>query len=487
MSKRKCLSAVCLFWFLNCAAFQPSGLYGAEKARGGVKLEVFFESMDGAGWQWFFLGDAVRRRLPSVELSVYPVFARNDKGEWEAKRGQAEIAESMRIAEISEFYGGKLSSYLLARSLSPWADGWRDAAVFCGIPPEELEAKVSGNGEKLLVKIHDRLKAEGITGSVVLINGKPYTGGPRLLALFEAVNAQLPEGRRAAMPKAAAVPPAAKAAAPGFWIVLSSGVAKNDALVEVFGRYFNGIKPVLLDYDSPDRAAKFPDIDFLPAYIIEDTKDARAALDAEIKAGVFAERKGYLVYFDKQRKGLYPGARPEPGVLKLFVMSHCPFGVTAENGIIDAMNKKLLPEGTKLQIHYIGEASQGADGSYTFQSLHGTPEWEENVRQLVVADKFPDRFNAYLLERNKDITSTQWEDAAKKAGLDPQAVAAGFEAGKALLAKDFKSTAALGMTTSPSFLWEGRIFAVGMGELAGIPGFEKVTAQGSTGAGCAAR
>ena len=40
--------------------------------KSGVKLEIFFESMDGAGWQWFFLGDAVRRRLPSVEMSVYP-------------------------------------------------------------------------------------------------------------------------------------------------------------------------------------------------------------------------------------------------------------------------------------------------------------------------------------------------------------------------------------------------------------------------------
>ena len=49
----------------------------------GVKLEIFFESMDGAGWQLFFLGDAVRRRLPSVDLSVIPLFARNDKGAWE--------------------------------------------------------------------------------------------------------------------------------------------------------------------------------------------------------------------------------------------------------------------------------------------------------------------------------------------------------------------------------------------------------------------
>ncbi len=464
-------------------AGEPSNL----NQKSGVKLEIFFESMDGAGWQWFFLGDAVRRRLPSVEMSVYPLLARNDKGEWESKRGAAEIAESMRIAAVAKFYGAKLSGYLNARSLSPWADGWRDAAIFCGISPEELEAKVAKSGDELMGKVYDRVKKAGVTGTAVLVNGKTYEGGPRLLTLFETVNSQLPGDKRVAMPKTAAAPPAARVPAPKFWIITSSGVEKSDTLVDVFGKYFAGIKPVILDYDSPERVSSFPDLNFLPAYVIEDTKNARTILAQEIKAGVFAEHKGYLVYFDKQRKGLYAGAKLEPGVLKLFVMSQCPYGVTAENGIIDALNKKLLPEGAKIQIHYIGDSEKGADGQYTFKSLHGTPEWEEDVRQLVIGAKFPGKLNAYLLERNKDITSTQWEEAAKKAGLNPTALADGFEAGKALLAEDFKYTADLGMTTSPSFLWEGRLFAVGVGELAKIPGFEKVTAQGSTGAGCAAK
>ena len=452
-----------------------------------VKLEVFFESMDGAGWQWFFLGDAVRRRLPSVDMSVIPLLAKNDKGEWESKRGAAEVAESMRIAVVSKFYADKLSGYLNARSLSPWADGWRDAAIFCGIPPEELEAKVAKSGEELMAAVYDRVKKAGVTGTAVLVNGKPYEGGPRLLGLFEAVNDQLPKDKRVSMPKTAAVPPVVRAQAPKFWIVLSSGVEKSDTLVDVFGKYFAGIKPVVLDYDSPERVTNFPDLDFLPAYVLEDTKDVRAVLEAEIKAGIFAEHKGYIVYFDKQHKGLYAGAKPEPGVLKIFVMSQCPFGVTAENGVIDALNKGLLPAGTKIQIHYIGDSVAGADGQYTFKSLHGTPEWEEDVRQIVIARQFPAGLNSYLIERNKDVTSTQWEEAAKKAGLDPKAVADGFSAGKALLAEDFKYTSELGMTTSPSFLWEGRLFMVGVGELAKVPGFEKVTAQGSTGAGCAAK
>ena len=484
---RSLKTSALLLLTVSCLASAPrAGVTPPPEKR--VKVEVFFESMDGAGWQLFFLGDAVRRRLPSVDLTVIPVLSKNAKGEWESKRGPAEIAESMRIAVVSKFYGDKLPAYLNARSLSPWADGWRDAAIFCGIPPEELDARVSKSGGELMEKYYDRVKKAGVAGAAVLVNGKPYDGGPRLLALFQTVNDQLPENKRVPMPKTAAVPKAAAVAAPKFWIVLSSGVEQNNNLIDVFGKYFAGIKPIVLDYDSPERVNNFPDLNFLPAYVIEDTKDARTVLDAEIKAGIFTEHKGSLVYFDKQRKGLYAGAKQEQGVLKVFVMSHCPYGVMAENGVIDALNKNLLPAGTTVQIHYIGDSEKGADGQYTFKSLHGTPEWEEDIRQLVIAHKFPALLNAYILERNKDITSSQWEEAAKKAGLDPKVLADGFEAGKALLADDFKITSDLGMTTSPSFLWEGRLFVVGIGELAKVPGFEKVTAQGTAsagGAGCA--
>ncbi|OGS07344.1 MAG: hypothetical protein A2270_06040 [Elusimicrobia bacterium RIFOXYA12_FULL_51_18] len=456
-----------------------------EAAVDKVKLEIFFEAMDGTGWQWFFLGDAVRKRLPNVSMSVYPLVAKNSKGEWESKRGQAEIDESMRIATFGRFNGPMLPIYLNARSLSPWAEGWRDAAIFCGMSPEELEAKVARNGEALLKEAYARAEKAGVASAAVLINGQPYKGAPRILALFEAVNERLPAGKRVAMPKTAQAAAAKDVPAPKFRIVVSSGVEKNDMLMGVFSNKFPGIKPEVLDFDSPERVKDFPDLDFLPAYILEDTKDVRTMLAEEIKAGIFAERKGYLVYFDKQGRGMYAAAKPEPGLLKVFVMSQCPYGVTAENGLIDALNKKLLPENARIEIHYIGDSVKDEDGRPAFKSLHGTPEWEEDIRQLVIAKKFPAKLNSYLLERNRDVTSTRWETAAEAAGLDSKAVADGFEEGRALLAKDFEYVSSLGITTSPSFLWEGRFFMVGMGELAKIPGFEKVTAQGSTGAGCA--
>jgi len=480
----KISSAVVLALLTVLPFFCGASFAAGPAANGRVKLEVFFESMDGAGWQWFFLGDAVRRRLPGVDFGVYPLLGKNDKGEWESKRGAPEVAESMRIAAVANYYGDKLSLYLNARSLSPWAEGWRDAAVFCGISPDELETKARGAGG-LMDKIYDRAGKAGITSSGALINGEKYEGGPKLMPLFEAVNGGLPAGKRVVLPKTALPRAAVKIQAPKFWIVTTTGIVPNEALIGVFGNKFPGIKPEIMDFDSPERVKEFPDLDFVPVYALEGSADARAALAEEIKAGIFTERNGRLMYFDRQGKGLYAGAKPEPGVLKIFVMSQCPYGVTAENGIIDALKNKLLPENIKFQIHYIGDSEKGADGKYVFKSLHGTPEWEEDIRQLVIAEKFPAKLNDYILERNIDVTSTQWDEAARRAGLDPKAITAAFEEGKALLAKDFAYSSSLGVTTSPSFLWEGRTFMIGMGELIKIPGFEKVTAKGSTGSGCA--
>ncbi|OGS49142.1 MAG: hypothetical protein A3J79_10830 [Elusimicrobia bacterium RIFOXYB2_FULL_62_6] len=460
----------------------------ARAAGPAVKLEIFFESMDGSGWQWFFLGDAVKKRLPAVDFKVYPLLTKNEKGDLEAKRGESEVAESLRMAVLAKAWPDKLFAYLNARSLSPWADGWRDAALFAGLDPAELDKKVAADGRKIYGEVYDYAKKAGVSSASALINGKPYEGEMRLLTLYEAVNNALPRDKKAFVPspQGAAVQAAPAGPAPKFWIILSSGIQKNEALAGVFAKYFAGIKPVTLDYDSPERAKEFPELDFVPAYLLEDTPAARTKLESELKAGIFTERKGYLAYYDKQRRGFYAGRQPEPGVLKLFVMSQCPFGVLAENAVIDAINGKKVPAGVKLEVHFIGDADKDAAGKYTFRSLHGTPEWEENVRQIVIADKFPAKFFAYLLERNKDVTSTRWEDAAALAGVDAKAVNAAFEEGKARLAEDFKLANSMGIGTSPSFLWEGRHFLVGVGELAKVPGFEQVSSSApASGAACA--
>lgn len=447
------------------------------------QLELYLEAMDGQGWQWFFLADTVRRRLAGAGLKVYPLVAKSSDGTFAARRGETELAESVRLAVLAKAYPGKLLNYLNARSLSPAADGWRDAAVFAGVNPDELEKLAASEGNADLADAYRRSSAAGVTGTSLFLGGKPYAGSQRLMPLYAAVNSSLPAAKRAPPPPG--YTPKPKAPPPGFWVVLSSGIPANDALVGVFDRYFEGIKPVMLDYGSADRAARFPSLEFVPAYILAATPEARARLDAEIKAGLFKENGGYLVYEDRQRAGLYAGRPEKKNTLEIFVMSQCPFGVLAENAVLEAEKNKLLPEGLKIEIHFIGDAKKDEKGAWVFSSLHGKAEWEEDARQIFMAGKFPDKFNAYLLERNKAITSPDWESAAKAAGIDPAAVTAGAEEANNLLAADFAATGTFGIGTSPSFMVNGQSFMVGLGELTKVAGFGKIPPPGQPAAGCA--
>lgn len=455
-------------------------------AAGGGRMALYLEAMDGQGWQWFFLADAVRRGLPAATLSVTPLVTKMDDGSFAARRGEAELAESYRLAVLSKAWPGKLINYLNARSLSPAADGWRDAALFAGINPDELERRAGKEGAAALAAAHARSAAAGVDATALFIDGKRYEGSQRLMPLYQAVNAALPAAKRAPLP--AGYVPKPKPAPPGFWVVVTSGVQKNDQLVGVFDRYFEGIKPQVLDYGSAERAARFADLAFVPSYIVAATPEAKTRLANELQAGLFKETGGYLVYEDRQRRGLYAGRAEKPNTVELFVMSQCPYGVLAENALLDAEKNKQLPEGLKIEIHYIGDAKKDDKGGFVFSSLHGQPEWEENARQIFISKKFPEKFYAYLAERNKEYSSPDWQKAAKAAGLDEKAVEAGFEEGKQLLAADFETANALGISTSPSFVLNGREFMVGLGELMKAPGFEKVPPPGqASGAGCAAK
>ncbi|OGS14499.1 MAG: hypothetical protein A2234_11385 [Elusimicrobia bacterium RIFOXYA2_FULL_58_8] len=449
---------------------------------GSGRMELFFEPMDGEGWQLFFLADMVRKRLGAAELRVYPLVIKNADGTFSARRGEVEFAESRRLAVLAKNYPSLVPAYLGARSMNPSAEGWRDSALFAGVNPDNLERLSAAEGAAELAAVMARAAALGVTSTVLLLDGRPYGGAQRLMPLFDAVNAALPAARRQAPP--AGYKPRPKAPPPGFWVVLSSGIQKNNALVAVFDKYFEDIKASVLDYAGPERAAKFPWLEFVPAYIISATPEAKSRLEAELKAGLFREKDGFLVYEDRQRSGFYAGRAARENTLELFVMSQCPYGVLAETSVFDAEKNKLLPPGLKVELHFIGTAVKNDKGGWDFSSLHGEAEWQENARQLFIARRFPEKFRGYLAERNRSVNSPDWQKAASAAGVDPAAVTKGFEEAKAMLAEDFAVSSQLGITTSPSFVLNGRQFLVGVGELVKVPGFEKVPAPGQPGAGC---
>ncbi|MFN8357668.1 MAG: T9SS type A sorting domain-containing protein [Spirosomataceae bacterium] len=98
--------------------------------------------------------------------------------------------------------------------------------------------------------------------------------------------------------------------------------------------------------------------------------------------------------------------------LELFVMSQCPYGVMAEEAIIPLV--KEFGNQIDFRIQYIVQPNQKGG----FKSLHGDAELNENLRQLIIAKHFPEKWLDYLLSRAKNYRTDQWQVAAQAVGID---------------------------------------------------------------------
>lgn len=133
--------------------------------------------------------------------------------------------------------------------------------------------------------------------------------------------------------------------------------------------------------------------------------------------------------------------------IQLFVMSQCPYGVQAENAIkpvLDTLKGKV-----KFELKFI--ANRNADGS--FSSLHGQAEVDENLRQVCAMNVYPNYMD-YVICRNANIRSTDWESCATKNGMSATVIKACAEGkeGEGLLAKNIELADTLGVGGSPTIL-----------------------------------
>jgi glutaredoxin len=143
-----------------------------------------------------------------------------------------------------------------------------------------------------------------------------------------------------------------------------------------------------------------------------------------------------------------------PNTLDVYVMSQCPYGVRALNAMDEVL--KNFNGKVNFAVHYIanGTAQSG------FKSLHGQPEVDENIRELCamkIAGKNY-KWMDYVLCRNKDISSTKWQDCTgKKFGLEAKQMEQCIAAeGKKLLEQDIKYANALGVGASPTWVANGK-------------------------------
>ena len=224
---------------------------------------------------------------------------------------------------------------------------------------------------------------------------------------------------------------------------------------------------------TPAQAAKEESLatveyDFLPFYLIRKTNAVREKFAEPLAAGYLEETEEYILLPHQTRTGVYTNKKGEENVLELFVMSQCPYGVMAESAIVQAMKDGTFPKDKKVRIRYI----VNYDENRGFSSLHGSGEWEEDVRQLLIAKYYPSKLWKYLEIRNKDYRSSRWDKAMEDAGINVSKITKKFDSeGLELLKEEAAYGNVYGISASPTFLWEGKA-VLDFGSAAQIPGLE---------------
>jgi len=145
--------------------------------------------------------------------------------------------------------------------------------------------------------------------------------------------------------------------------------------------------------------------------------------------------------------------------LELFVMSYCPFGIRAEESIIPIVKKFGGKIDFKLRFIAKEKDTVSRQDITPFISLHGYPEVAENIRQLLIAQEYPERYLDYLLCRGKKLNKS-WEDCAQKLGIDVERIQRLFDAPEAeqLFRENIKRAAELGIKASPTILIDNHRF-----------------------------
>lgn len=226
------------------------------------------------------------------------------------------------------------------------------------------------------------------------------------------------------------------------------------------------LNKTVIFYNDALTKEEFNEVDksFLPVYLLEKNADTSKKFEQFIQRGMLKETDKYIVFNRQTRSGVFMNEPEQKGVLEIFVMSQCPYGAMAENKIIDAMKAKRIPEGVTVKLRYLG----GVQGE-GFRSLHGTAEWEENVRQLLIQKHYPKKFWKYLEIRNKDYQSSLWPAALEEAGISVSKINKMFEKeGKQLFREDIAYGEKYGAGASPTYLWQGRV----MGDPDSLSNFE---------------
>jgi len=140
--------------------------------------------------------------------------------------------------------------------------------------------------------------------------------------------------------------------------------------------------------------------------------------------------------------------------LDIFIMSQCPFVVQPLKQIIPIVKRY----GDKIDFNVNFIATVKSDGSFT--SVHGQSELDEDIRQTIMQEYYPEQYLYYILARIENYASDDWEISAINAGIDPEEIESlcSADEAKMLFKENINIGKRLHISASPTLLVEGELY-----------------------------
>jgi len=406
---------------------------------------------------------------------VIDFIGKDESGQLTSMHGESEVKGNRVQLCAMKYHPAQALKFINCMNRDPRGipGNWEGCAQELGLKTAKLKACYEGTeSAELLRASFAKAKARSVQASpTIFIGGKPYKGARGELAFSRAICEAFPKDKPALC---ATLPPPIKVS---ITIVTDKRCAECGAL-QWQGRLqevFPGAVFSVKDYTEED-GKKFCTglgLSLLPVILFDKEVEKSESYDLvkqflqprgdylELNVGAkFDPTKeicdnrqddtgdGKVDCDDKDCKETLVCRREVPKRLDLFVMSQCPYGVKALNAMAEVL--KNFNNGIAFNVNFIA-ATEGEG----FKSLHGQAEVDENIRELCAIKNYKKNFKYmdYILCRNKNITSANWQECTGSNGINAGVIDKCFVGdGKQILRENIKIAAGLGVGVSPTWL-----------------------------------
>jgi len=421
------------------------------------KMELFINMSNSRSRSAYkvFLNAIKYQIIKPDQLKIFYVIRKED-GKYTSYGGPHEILHIKRALIIEEYWPEKYYEYLTL--YDPYEKNPDNVITLLNIDIEQLNEKIKISSDDLIEKnIAAVNENEVYYGPQLFIDGEQYTKDITLSNLSIILNRKKVEK----------------------WTKEELElVCLTSKELDIFddSKLFDeliGVSLNVIYYEDNDGKNIFNkyQMDSLPVIIInrEQHDDSRLLSISDD----LIERAGGYLYIYEGKPRYYPLRKKRTEHLDLFVMSHCPYGITAENSLLK------FRDTADIQIHFIMDEVEKTDPEDKFpkkySSIHGASEVEENLRQLCIISIYNDKYWSYLEKRNKDPKSSYWYTIADtiemKRELIDECVFSGVL--ENTVNKGLQLQESLEIKGSPTILWENRLI-LGLADLKMIKGFEEL-------------